>query len=327
MKSIAPGNRKSSPRCKALGHILALLGMLFLARFILVPCLENFEKIPGESSVQTINLPGESKNVHFCIDSLTTDAQFALEINGWAFIKGKNTDNQGIFIVLHSEENDYVFNTMLRRRPALTKHFQAKYDQNLELAGFQAIIPIRLINNGEYRVGILVTKDDIKALSYSEEIVFKSRGQLCNALESTVDEIDLPRETGDIVSDIEKIKDVGQTYKVISGWAFIEGVESEGSEIYLVLQSERRTYALKTNPKKREDVTAAHRDLNLNLDNSGFEAWINVWSRKGERIRSDDYRLGIYIKNGDLEAFSPTDTILRKTRRGMEVLKAGTQPE
>ena len=47
-------------------------------------------------------------------------------------------------------------------------------DLNLDYSGFVALIPARKIDNGEYIVGIYITKGDIEALQYTDRAITKS---------------------------------------------------------------------------------------------------------------------------------------------------------
>lgn len=91
----------------------------------------------------------------------------------------------------------------------------------------------------------------------------------------------------------------------LDGWAFIEGQSAENSQIYIVLKSDSITYVFDTILQKRPDVTAAYVESGLNLDDSGFIARIAK-----EYILDGNYRLGIYIKKGDIEALQYTDRVV-----------------
>ena len=49
---------------------------------------------------------------------------------------------------------------------------------NLDYSGVVALIPARKIANGEYTVGIYITKGDIEALQYADRAITKSGGTL-----------------------------------------------------------------------------------------------------------------------------------------------------
>ena len=91
----------------------------------------------------------------------------------------------------------------------------------------------------------------------------------------------------------------------IKGWAFIEGHDSVNSEIYIVLKSAGKTYVFTTETVIREGVTEHFKELDLNLDYSGFAALIPA-----RKIANGTYTVGIYITKGDIEALSYIDKVV-----------------
>jgi glycosyltransferase involved in cell wall biosynthesis len=116
--------------------------------------------------------------------------------------------------------------------------------------------------------------------------------------------ISLPVETNNISYYLDRIS-VQSELKEVEGWAFIKGQGAEYSHIYLVLKSNTRTYTLNTIPRWRTDVTQAFRELNLNLNESGFKAYIPQ-----KKTAEGVYKIGIYIQNKDMKALEYTDKIL-----------------
>ena len=93
-----------------------------------------------------------------------------LEINGWAFIEGHDSVNIEIYIVLKSADITYVFTTETVMKEGVTQHFE-ELGLNLDYSGYMGLTPTREVANGEYSVGIYITKDDIKALQYTNRVV------------------------------------------------------------------------------------------------------------------------------------------------------------
>lgn len=79
---------------------------------------------------------------------------------------------------------------------------------------------------------------------------------------------------------------------ILTGWAHINGKNAEGSKIFIVLQSYRRTYHCLAVSLIRPDVTAFFN--NFNLDNSGFTACAST-----SGIEKGKYRIGLYIEQND----------------------------
>lgn len=119
-------------------------------------------------------------------------------------------------------------------------------------------------------------------------------------------QIDLPSETKGISYHVDVMR-VVKDYIEISGWAFINEKSSENSKIQLGLWSKKNSYLINTICDKRPDVTAYFKSLNF--DDSGFSSAIAK-----EEIEIGTYKLGIYIKKDNTEAFQYTDRIIKIER-------------
>ena len=95
----------------------------------------------------------------------------------------------------------------------------------------------------------------------------------------------------------------------IKGWAFIEGHDSVNNEIYIVLKSADRTYIFGTETWMREGVTQHFKELDLNLDYSGFMALLPA-----RKLADGEYTVGIYIRKGDMEALQYTNKAVTKSK-------------
>ena len=122
--------------------------------------------------------------------------------------------------------------------------------------------------------------------------------------EAQLHRVRLPAATDDIRYSIEDVSDGGTAVQV-SGWAFINGHDSMDSKTYIVLRSTKRTYVFDAAMRERPDVTKYFRELNLNLDCSGFIAIIPA-----RKIAGGKYAIGIYITKGDIEVLQYTDKIV-----------------
>jgi hypothetical protein len=119
--------------------------------------------------------------------------------------------------------------------------------------------------------------------------------------ESQLYETTLPAATDNIQYWVDQLQVTTRTLD-ISGWAFIDGYDSVNSTIYVVLKSADRTYVFTTETVLREGVTEHFEDLGLDLDYSGFAAFIPA-----RKIASGEYTVGIYIVKDDVEALQYTD--------------------
>lgn len=114
--------------------------------------------------------------------------------------------------------------------------------------------------------------------------------------ESKLQHFDLPKDTNKIKISIDKFNNSRREWKeliYILGWAFVKGQDATNDDTYLVLQSKDKTYIFDTVPMKRRGVTKVFgRSTGLNLDNSGFQAYI-----PDGVIKKGRYAIGIYIQN------------------------------
>ena len=118
---------------------------------------------------------------------------------------------------------------------------------------------------------------------------------------SKLQQIILPEESGNIrcvISCIREQKDGGENEFVkIYGWAFIEGLSAKSNKTYLALKSDINTYIFDTIPNYTWWVPDQLGITNLGLDWAGFIARVPK-----EEIENGTYEIGIYVKNGDIEA-------------------------
>lgn len=133
--------------------------------------------------------------------------------------------------------------------------------------------------------------------------------------ESRLHRISLPAVTNNIIYRLDRF-DVHTATLKLSGWAFVEGQNSENSQTYLVLQSDSNTYVFDTeNWVRRYDVTKHFRELGLNLDRSSFYGVIPL-----RKLKAGDYSVGLYIRKGNIEALQFVDKYVRKTKDAAEII-------
>jgi hypothetical protein len=147
-------------------HSLILSGFLLLCIFVSDSLFARFETIDGESKLRNVLLPAESESILYCIDGLQ-GGTYITEIRGWAFIDGQNSQNGQVYIVLKSDDNSYVFDTM-RQTKAYNGPVVVSY------SGFVCNIPLAKISGGEYVIGIYIKGGGIEALQYTDRVLVKS---------------------------------------------------------------------------------------------------------------------------------------------------------
>jgi len=174
---MSTGSWFKAHRKQVITHTAIIVGFVLFVIFVAEPLFDRLARIPGEAHLYRFSLPVETNNIHSHIDKLTTDGRSAVDVQGWAFIEGEDSENNEVYIVLKSGGETYIFDTMVQTRPDVTQYFK-ELDLNLDYSGFVALLPARKITDGEYTVGIYITKGDIEALEYTNKAVTKSKGTI-----------------------------------------------------------------------------------------------------------------------------------------------------
>ena len=248
-----------------------------------------------------VSVPIETNNIKYAIDKMSEHAvQYMrlLEISGWTFIDGEASKMNMIFLVLASHKNVYTFRTCIdRRRTDIPKN-----------SAFNSIIPWNMLHDGIYRLGILIEGKDEEAFQYTARVITVEKNNFFPFRISFLQNLSLPKVSDNIMYHIDTIdafKYNDQKFFKLTGWAYINGKDSVGSVIYIVLLSDGETYVFDTTVYKRPDVTAHFKALNY--DDSGFNFMIPE-----NFIDKGIYKIGIYIKKGKLAAFQYTDKIIAR---------------
>ena len=147
-------------------HSLIIVGFALFLALAAEPLFDRLERVPGEAQLHRLALPSETGGIRSNIDRVESHGHTTLDVAGWAFIEGEDSEGGEIFIVLRSERKTYVFDTMAAPRPDVTAHFE-ELGLNLAYSGFMTLIPARTVASGEYTIGIYIRKGDIEALQYT----------------------------------------------------------------------------------------------------------------------------------------------------------------
>lgn len=161
---------------RLLVHSLILSGFMLFCVFVSGSLFDRFEAIEGESGVKNISVPAETGNVVCRIDVLEGGIHI-IEIRGWAFIDGQSSEDGEVSVVLVSERNCYMFDTLTQRRPDVTLVY-ISLNLNLDRSGFVCSIPSRKISDGQYVIGVQVRKGDVEAFVYTDRVMVKSGGSV-----------------------------------------------------------------------------------------------------------------------------------------------------
>jgi hypothetical protein len=279
--------------------------------FLCVALSPHFIEILASKKFKEKNyiLPAETKNIVYSIDGLDVhNLQYLhfLGIYGWAFIDGKSADKSRISLVLTTDNNTYIFSSNENKRYDVAAAFKTFSVIN---SGFLVMVPWKILEDGQYKIGLLIRDDDVEAFQYTDRIISKQGNAIFYSNASERYEYPLPNETENIVYAIDSANVSGEGANkifTITGWGYIKGESAPESAIYIVLRSQNKTYVYGSAIQKRPDVSDYFKTLNF--DDSGFHAEIPM-----ELIDKGTYRIGIYIRKGNKEALLYTDKILNKS--------------
>ena len=165
---MSTGSWLRTHRKRVITHTLIVGAFLLFLLFLSEPLFDRLERVAGASQLYETTLPAATDNIQYWVDQLQVTTR-TLEINGWAFIKGQDSVNSEIYIVLKSADRTYVFTTETVILEGVTQAFK-ELNLNLDYSGFVALIPAGKIASGEYTVGIYITKGDIEALQYTGSV-------------------------------------------------------------------------------------------------------------------------------------------------------------
>ena len=307
---MSTGSRLRAHRKKIIAHTAIIGGFVLFTIFVSAPLFDRLDRIPDEAQLYRLELPAETTNIRYEIDYIFTDGHSVVQILGWAFVDGQDSQDRDLYIVLKSTQQMYVFDTKVELRPDLLQY--ENLVSNADYSGFSTLIPAREISDGEYTVGFYIRfylrNRVIDSLYYTDRIVIKSQDSVTPAFHTAkLVKVALPEESGNMqfnVTWVKELYDSGQYLVEIRGWAFIQGQSTKDSRTYVVLKSDINTYVFDTIPKYGMGIAYDFGNYyDLDLDYSGFIARI-----PRDQLEVGTYQLGIYIAKGDIEAFRYTDS-------------------
>ena len=134
--------------------------------------MTNFTNLIVEGTrpdLRKIELPNGTNNISFSFDRLATSKK-AVEITGWAYINGKSSEDNRIYIILRSDKKTYIFETTSQKRMDVTAHFSAM-NLNFDDSGFSTVFSRNKMEKGDYRIGIYIEKEKEKAFQYTDKTI------------------------------------------------------------------------------------------------------------------------------------------------------------
>lgn len=220
------------------------------------------------------------------IENLSTHGQF-FRIGGWAFLEHADNNKFITKIVLRSTNKLYELPTVNVARGDLPAVFEK---QDVANAGFISTVSRSLLPGGSYQVGIAIydTIAGKKIVNFTDqyikfniplEIEKIKPGNLSFINKSnTRAYLDYVKQTNDRLT--------------IEGWAVADNEDTRNSTTSLILQSKEGTYRIKSEKRRRPDVSG-----NLNnplFEYSGFFAEIPK-----DKLPKGLYSIGIEKKYGE----------------------------
>lgn len=114
----------------------------------------------------------------------------------------------------------------------------------------------------------------------------------------------------------------GQDVYDLQGWAFLRDEPDQSQyERFIILQSDRGNYIFPTRSVERPDVQSAFPDLTINVQNSGFSAFISK-----EGLLRGTYQIGILFRHASGgEYFLVTGNALVRTANQLLVRSRNSQ--
>ena len=129
-------------------------------------------KIPKDyfdrnSKIVDINLTKSFNDIKFSIDRFTLNKNY-IYISGWAFIKNNPLIDSEKYIILTNKSNSkyYIFNVENVKRNDVAKAFK---NEKLTKSGFSAIIPLKYLYKGNYKIELLLIDKNSK----QHRVIFK----------------------------------------------------------------------------------------------------------------------------------------------------------
>ena len=134
----------------------------------------------GIVTLTTAQVSSKSSKVNITFKAPTAEIKYNLEtvnllgnnlnINGWAFLQGMNTDMIKSFVLLKKNDAISVFPNGVMERKDVTDFFK-ETRLNLDSAGFATQIATEKMEKGHYQVGLYIEKGNHAGLVYSNKFV------------------------------------------------------------------------------------------------------------------------------------------------------------
>jgi len=248
--------------------------------------------VENESSRGFLKLPESTQDIRINIDDINETKikwKDMVLIEGWAFKRKQNKEENCRYLVLRSTDAYYTFKLNdSKRRVDVAQYF----DLNNAFIGFNALIAKDIIKQGVYRLGIIIENEGDNYFSLSNKFLTKENNRIISGFISTKMKITIEKSEKTVKYSVDLIEEQDGFIK-IQGWSFLEGLYSNDIKHYILLRKDDEVVVFDTVNIIRKDVTEAFKNYGLNLDNSGFEARLPK-----DTMEKGNYQLGLYVVNG-----------------------------
>ena len=90
------------------------------------------------------------------------------------------------------------------------------------------------------------------------------------------------------------IKDISEGTLKITGWGFLQGLNSDSLNSYILFKKDEQVLTYTTVLQIRKDLTTGFIKTGLNLDSAGFQLKIPI-----HNFEAGKYNLGLYLVKGN----------------------------
>ncbi len=278
--------------------IILFLIYLFSADFI----FNILMKTEREARLADVSLPPETNNIEFVIDDarqIKLKWKDALSIRGWVFKRDVKEKARNVYLVLkgnteiliYAVEKDTIY------RSDVTDYFRMGGD--IHSHGFELEFAAYRLKEDRYRIGFIIEDATGRYYHLSQKTLVKAK-KAWSVMETPSPEpfiselITMPFKEANQTTNhyVDLFEDAAETV-TIAGWGFLNGLDTEGIEHYILFRNGDEIKIFSTTIQTRKDVTAHFEESELNLDESGYLARMP----KG-MLQKGRYRIGLYTVKG-----------------------------
>lgn len=253
------------------------------------------------NTVKTYNMAQLNHNITYNFDEIST-RNGVLEVKGWALVKGSQSKNQKVVIVLKTSKNTKYITTESVERKDVTEAFGS--DINYDDSGFYAKISASSLFEGSINIGIFLDNEENKSFTDTDTFIVNDSDSIdVVSLSKRIDMKINKSEINNINYFIDAItkKDFGIE---LAGWAFEEKTDMLSSETFIVLENQGERLVFNTFRQTRDDLGAKYGN---EKKDTGFVSRIPY-----SELDDGRYKVSILIKGDSKQFLKKTDRWISK---------------